>query len=131
MRLITLIINSTISNKKVFQHELFRNASDACDKERFLPLNSGSAAAPYIYIKAEKYAGLIVIEDEGVDMKRQDLIKNLGSIATSGTFKFLDPLGKGGSSTDVSFIRRFVVGFYSSYIVADQVRVFSKSYTNP
>lgn len=129
-RVMNLIINSLYSNKDVFLRELVSNSSDACDKKRFLSLNSGEAASPSIHVKADKDAGVIVIEDDGVGMTRQELINNLGSIATSGTSKFLEALGEGGSA-DMSLIGQFGVGFYSSYLVADRVTVVSKSYTDP
>lgn len=129
-RVMNLIINSLYSNKEVFLRELVSNASDACDKKRFLSLNSGDPSSPSIYVKADKEAGVITIEDEGIGMTRQELISNLGSIATSGTSKFLDALGEGGSN-DVSLIGQFGVGFYSSYLVSDRVQVVSKSYTDP
>lgn len=126
-----LIINSLYSNKEVFLRELVSNASDACDKKRFLSLSSGSeSGAPAIYLKADKEAGVITVEDSGVGMTRQELITNLGSIATSGTSKFLDALGDNGSG-DMSLIGQFGVGFYSAYLVADSVSVISKSYTDP
>lgn len=129
-RVMNLIINSLYSNKDVFLRELVSNASDACDKKRFLSLNSGDAASPSLYVKADKDAGTVIVEDEGIGMTRQELINNLGSIATSGTSKFIEALGEGGSN-DVSLIGQFGVGFYSSYLVADRVEVVSKSYTDP
>lgn len=129
-RVMNLIINSLYSNKDVFLRELVSNASDACDKKRFLSLNSGESASPNIYVKADKDAGTVTIEDEGIGMTRQEMINNLGSIATSGTSKFLEALGEGGAN-DVSLIGQFGVGFYSSYLVANRVEVVSKSYTDP
>lgn len=129
-RVMNLIINSLYSNKDVFLRELVSNASDACDKKRFLSLSSGDAASPSVYIKADKDAGTVTIEDEGIGMTRQELINNLGSIATSGTSKFLDALGDGGAG-DMSLIGQFGVGFYSSYLIAERVEVVSKSYTDP
>lgn len=130
-RVMNLIINSLYSNKDVFLRELVSNASDACDKKRFLSLSSGTseASAQEIYVKADKEAGTITIEDGGVGMTRQELINNLGSIATSGTSKFLEAIGDGGSP-DVNLIGQFGVGFYSAYLVADNVTVISKSYTD-
>eukprot|EP00178_Gracilaria_changii_P021132 TRINITY_DN62974_c0_g1_i1.p1 TRINITY_DN62974_c0_g1~~TRINITY_DN62974_c0_g1_i1.p1 ORF type:complete len:800 (-),score=148.47 TRINITY_DN62974_c0_g1_i1:537-2936(-) len=130
-RVMNLIINSLYSNKEVFLRELVSNASDACDKKRFLSLSTGSGAGtPEIYVKADKDAGTVTIEDCGVGMTRQELINNLGSIATSGTSKFLEALGENGS-TDVSLIGQFGVGFYSAYLVSDKVTVVSKSSTDP
>lgn len=131
-RVMQLIINSLYSNKDVFLRELVSNAADACDKRRFLSVSGGEAASEdslSIYVKADKDAGTITIEDGGVGMTKQELINNLGSIATSGTSKFLDALGEG--KTDVSLIGQFGVGFYSAYLVADKVSVVTKSYTDP
>lgn len=130
-RVMNLIINSLYSNKEIFLRELVSNASDACDKKRFLSLNAGDVAAPSIYVKANKDEGTIFIEDQGIGMTKQELINNLGSIATSGTSKFMEALGSGTKSDDVSLIGQFGVGFYSSYLVADSVTVYSKSYTDP
>lgn len=130
-RVMNLIINSLYSNKEVFLRELVSNASDACDKKRFLSLSAGSEVSnPSIFVKADKDAGVITIEDSGIGMTRQELINNLGSIATSGTSKFLEALGE-GASADTNLIGQFGVGFYSAYLVADSVKVISKSYTDP
>lgn len=129
-RVMNLIINSLYSNKDIFLRELVSNSSDACDKKRFLSINEGETVSPSIYVKADKDAGTVTIEDSGIGMTRQELINNLGSIATSGTSKFAEALGE-GSSNDVSLIGQFGVGFYSSYLVADNVTVISKSHTDP
>lgn len=130
-RVMNLIINSLYSNKDVFIRELVSNASDACDKKRFLSLSSGNSdSAPQIFVKADKDAGTVTIEDSGIGMTKQELISNLGSIATSGTSKFVEALGENGSG-DVSLIGQFGVGFYSAYLVAENVEVVTKSYTDP
>lgn len=131
-RVMNLIINSLYSNKEVFLRELVSNSSDACDKKRFLSLSAGSSEGANlgIYVKADKDKGIITVEDEGIGMTRQELINNLGSIATSGTSKFLDALGEGGSA-DVSLIGQFGVGFYSAYLAAERVEVITRSYTDP
>lgn len=130
-RVMNLIINSLYSDKDVFLRELVSNAADACDKKRFLALSqeSSSASDTEIRVKADKEAGTIVIEDGGVGMTRQELINNLGSIATSGTSKFVEALGEG--KADVSQIGQFGVGFYSAYLVANKVTVTTKSFTDP
>ncbi len=129
-RVMTLIINSLYSNKEIFLRELVSNAADACDKRRFLSVSEGAAADSLnIYVKADKDAGTITIEDGGVGMTRQELINNLGSIATSGTSKFAEALGEGAK--DMSLIGQFGVGFYSAYLVAEKVTVVSKSHTDP
>lgn len=132
-RVMNLIINSLYSDKQVFLRELVSNAADACDKKRFLSLGEGEAVAAEemtIRVRADKESKTIVVEDGGVGMTRQELINNLGSIATSGTSKFAEALGKGGKD-DVSLIGQFGVGFYSAYLVADRVTVTTKSYTDP
>lgn len=129
-RVMTLIINSLYSNKDIFLRELVSNAADACDKRRFLSVSGGEAADDLgVFVKADKDAGTITIEDTGVGMTRQELINNLGSIATSGTSKFMEALGD--SKKDMSLIGQFGVGFYSAYLVADQVSVTSKSHSDP
>lgn len=131
-RVMNLIINSLYSDKEVFLRELVSNAADACDKKRFLSLSGDSSAESNmeILVKADKEANTITIEDAGVGMTKQELIDNLGSIATSGTSKFAEALGK-GSNDDVSLIGQFGVGFYSAYLVADRVTVTTKSFTDP
>jgi len=129
-RVMDIIINSLYSNRDVFLRELVSNAADACDKRRFLSLTAeGDAAAleqPSIQIKTDKDAMTVTIEDRGVGMTKSELQNNLGRIAQSGTKKFLEALGDGGSA-DVNLIGQFGVGFYSAYLVADKVEVVTKS----
>lgn len=129
-RLMDIIINSLYSNRDVFLRELISNASDALDKIRFLALSDpkllgeGDAAKLEIKVRANKDAGTLQIIDQGVGMTRDDLIKNLGTIAKSGTSAFLK---KAAESKDGSnLIGQFGVGFYSAYLVADRVTVTSK-----
>lgn len=133
-RVMHLIINSLYSDKEIFLRELISNAADACDKKRFLALSGGEGKSQSdleIRVKADKDSKTVTIEDSGVGMTRQELISNLGSIATSGTTKFLDALGDSANSSDISLIGQFGVGFYSAYLVADKVIVTSKSFTDP
>jgi molecular chaperone HtpG len=125
-----IIINSLYSDRDVFLRELISNAADACDKKRFLSITAEAnsdapqVAAPQIKIKCDIEQNLVIIEDSGVGMTREELINNLGRIAQSGTKNFAEALGK---TADVNLIGQFGVGFYSAYLVADKVEVVSKS----
>lgn len=127
-RVMDLIINSLYSDKDIFLRELVSNAADACDKKRFLSITSDDPNAtvkPEIKIKCDPDSNTITIEDSGVGMTRDELINNLGKIAQSGTRNFVQALGEG--SADVNLIGQFGVGFYSSYLVASNVEVITKS----
>lgn len=130
-RLMDMIVNSLYSNREVFLRELVSNASDALDKIRLLALqdpsqyDSGSELG--IRIKADKDSRTIVIEDSGVGMSKDELLSSLGTIARSGTAKFMEAM-KGG---DANLIGQFGVGFYSAFLVADKVTVQSKSNEDP
>jgi len=129
-RVMDIIVNSLYSNRDVFLRELTSNAADACDKKRFLSLTSdGSSASPEIKIKADKEKNMLLIEDSGVGMTRDELVNNLGSIAQSGTKKFLEAMGS-EKKDDLNLIGQFGVGFYSSFLVADRVVMVSKSMTD-
>lgn len=131
-RMMKLIINSLYKNKEIFLRELISNASDALDKIRFMSLTDKGALAATeemsIKIKADKDNNMLHITDTGVGMTKDDLIKNLGTIAKSGTSDFLTKLGDAASSNEMSdLIGQFGVGFYSSFLVADKVIVTSKN----
>ena len=124
-QLLSLIINTFYSNKEVFLRELISNACDAIDKSRFAYLKGNKPLPEYaIKISFDKDGGNIIIEDNGIGMSREGLIENLGTIAHSGTRKFMESLESG--TTDISLIGQFGVGFYSAYLVADKVTVISK-----
>lgn len=129
-RLMDIIINSLYSNRDVFLRELISNASDALDKIRFLALSNtkllgeGDQAKLEIKVRADKENGVLEITDSGVGMTRDDLIRNLGTIAKSGTSMFLKKAAESKDSSNL--IGQFGVGFYSAYLVADRVTVTSK-----
>jgi len=125
-----IIINSLYSNKDVFLRELVSNAADACDKKRFLSLTEKDEQPEdmKLRIRPDKEARTLTIEDNGVGMQKSELISNLGAIARSGTANFVKQLGQG--SDDVSLIGQFGVGFYSAFLVANKVEVYSKSFND-
>lgn len=131
-RLMDLIVNSLYSNKEVFLRELISNASDALDKLRFLGVTEPEllkdAVDLDIRIQTDKDNGIITITDSGIGMTRQELIDCLGTIAQSGTAKFLKSLKESkDSGADSNLIGQFGVGFYSSFLVSDRVVVSTKS----
>ncbi|XP_077985225.1 endoplasmin-like [Glandiceps talaboti] len=132
-RMMKLIINSLYKNKEIFLRELISNSSDALDKIRLLSLTDSDALGAteelVIRIKADKENHMLHVTDTGIGMTKQELVKNLGTIAKSGTSEFLNTMAeKAQSQTDMSdMIGQFGVGFYSSFLVSERVIVTSKN----
>ncbi|MEY4864113.1 MAG: hypothetical protein RLZ51_2208 [Pseudomonadota bacterium] len=128
-QLLQLMIHSLYSNREIFLRELVSNASDACDKLRFEAIDRPEWLAddPELQIRVafDKDARTISIIDNGIGLSRQEAIDNLGTIARSGTKEFFSRLS-GDKARDANLIGQFGVGFYSSFIVADQVSVESR-----
>ncbi|PCJ22508.1 MAG: molecular chaperone HtpG [Rickettsiales bacterium] len=128
-KVLHLMIHSLYTNKEIFMRELISNSSDACDKLRYLSqtdaaLTKGDADFK-ISVKVNKEARTVTIRDNGIGMNRDDLSENLGTIAKSGTQKFLEHLS-GDNKKDSQLIGQFGVGFYSSFMIADQITVTSR-----
>ncbi len=129
-QLLHLMIHSLYSNKEIFLRELISNASDAADKLRFRALSS-----PELYegdgelrvrVSVDKEQRTLTLSDNGIGMRREEVIENLGTIAKSGTKSFLESLGS-DQAKDSQLIGQFGVGFYSAFIVADKVSVRTRA----
>ena len=129
-KLLDLVANSLYSEREIFLRELISNSADACEKIRYQSLSKknilGDDTEFKINIRVSKKKKIIEVEDNGIGMSNEDLIDNLGTIARSGTSKFMEAM-KNKKGSDVSAIGQFGVGFYSSYMVSDTVEVSSTS----
>ena len=138
-RMLDIVINSLYQNKDIFLRELISNASDALDKVRFLALTKPDYLSVesklQVQIEFDKAANTLTIRDTGIGMTMEDMISNLGTVARSGTTRFMQALKDSGdassSSGMISQIGQFGVGFYSSFLVADRVQVASKHPDSP
>ena len=132
-KLLDLVANSLYSEREIFLRELISNSADACEKLRYESLSKknilGKDKDLKITVKVSKKKKTIEIQDNGIGMSNEELIDNLGTIARSGTSKFMEAM-KNKKESDVSAIGQFGVGFYSSYMVSDTVEVTSKSANN-
>lgn len=128
-QLLHLMIHSLYSNREIFLRELVSNASDAADKLRFQALSDSSLyeddSELSIRIDFDKEAKTVTISDNGIGMTRDDVVEHLGTIAKSGTAQFLENMS-GDEKKDSQLIGQFGVGFYSAFIVADRVEVFTR-----
>lgn len=131
--LLDIVARSLYSEKEVFVRELVSNASDALEKLRYLRLTEpegvtpASAEAPLeVHIATDKLANTFTIQDTGVGMTRDEVVESLGTIARSGSKEFLKKLAEGDAAGS-SIIGQFGVGFYSAFMVADKVEVFTRS----
>ena len=132
-RLLDLMINSIYTHKEIFLREIISNASDALDKLCYLSLTDSSVGMSrndfHITVKCDKEARTITVSDNGIGMTQEEMEKNLGVIANSGSFKFkndLDPNSK--KENDIDIIGQFGVGFYSAFMVSDKVEVISRAF---
>src|SRR5713101_663281 len=139
-RLLDIVAHSLYSEKEIFLRELISNASDACDRLRYAALTQPELAGPIsnegdtnfrVTLTPDKTARSLTVDDNGIGMNHDELIENLGTIARSGTAAFMETLagdkGKAGANgKDVSLIGQFGVGFYSAFMVADNVEVVAR-----
>ncbi len=128
-RLLGLMINSIYTNKEIFLREIISNASDALDKRYYLSLTDDTKKVEKddlrIHIERDIPNRILVIEDTGIGMTNEELEKNLGTIAKSGSADFKEKLDKSDENVDI--IGQFGVGFYSAFMVADKITVETKS----
>jgi len=133
-QLLQLMIHSLYSNKEIFLRELISNASDACDKLRFLSLTDSALLENEeplgIWVETDEKKKTVTIRDNGIGMSVEEVIENIGTIARSGTKQFLEQIQQGENS-DHSLIGQFGVGFYSSFLVAKEVTVLTRKAGTP
>ena len=124
-----LVTHSLYSHKEIFLRELISNASDACDKLRFEAIGKPELMAGdselHIDVSWDKDARTVTVRDNGIGMHRDEVVANIGTIASSGTRRFLEAMGK-EHKADARLIGQFGVGFYSSFVVADRVSVLTR-----
>jgi len=128
-QLLHLMVNSLYSNREIFLRELVSNASDANDRLRFEALANpdllGDSTELEIHIELDDENRLLTVSDNGIGMSREEIVEHLGTIAHSGTGRYLESLS-GDQQKDAQLIGQFGVGFYSAFIVAEEVAVFSR-----
>lgn len=130
-RLLDLMINSIYTHKEIFLREIISNASDAIDKLCYLSLTDDKVGLNRdqfeIKLSIDKERRLLTVSDNGIGMSQEELENNLGVIASSGSLKFRQEV-EGDESADTDIIGQFGVGFYSAFMVADEITVITKKY---
>ncbi len=130
-QLLDLVVHSLYTDKEIFLRELISNASDAMEKLRHVEATEKNIHQPTlpleIHITTDEEAKTLTIADHGIGMSHEELVKNLGTIAHSGTKAFLKSVKEGGAAPG-NMIGQFGVGFYSAFMVADKVSVYSRSW---
>jgi molecular chaperone HtpG len=128
-RVLDLVINSLYQHREIFLRELISNASDACDRLRYASLTEsnllGDDPELKITLAPDQAAGTLTVIDNGIGMSRDELADNLGTIARSGTQRFVHEMS-GEKTSDLNLIGQFGVGFYSAFMVADRVEVVTR-----
>ena len=132
-QLLDIIVHSLYTKREIFLRELISNAADAIDKLRFNALTSPDLLAGNgdfkIQLSADPAAGTLTLSDNGIGMTRDEVIENLGTIARSGTRQFIESLKAANAANRPDLIGQFGVGFYASFMAADQVTVLTRSAT--
>lgn len=127
-KMLDIVVNSLYSEKQIFLRELISNASDACDKLKYMALTHPDIARESgemkIWITPDAEKNTLTVADNGIGMNRDDLINHLGTIAKSGTADFVKNASDNGSAVDL--IGQFGVGFYSAFMVADKVEILTR-----
>jgi len=129
-KLLQLMVHSVYSEKDIFLRELISNAADACERLRYeaiaKPELLGDDPKLRITLRIDADAGTLAVEDNGIGMSREEMVEALGTIARSGTRAFVERLEAAKETESATLIGQFGVGFYSAFMVADQVAVFSR-----
>ena len=131
-QVLDIVINSLYKEREIFLRELISNASDALEKLRHLQLTEEKVhddkLTLEINVTSDDKAGTLTIQDFGIGMTAEELVENIGTIAHSGSKAFLKQIAEGKEKPDANLIGQFGVGFYSAFMVAEEVKVHSRSY---